>query len=346
MSKRETMGLPGLPRKEKVSKSGGSTELVMGGADTANVVNAPEPKEKPRKLAKKAKGKSEEESTEGTPEVGEKKSLLKMSPDEIKEHFRKKKYGDDEPVDIKTMVFVPTNPSVNLLPKEVVEEYRAQNLTVKFAKIGGTLVFVFLALFGVSLLSSSLNQQEIQKLEEDAANLNVEISNLKPYETYKTTIDGKRTSLSEQMEGDLDVAAIINGLNTVGAQSGIRFTSINLDSTGASCTSADPFNTVSTIGCVSFSGEGEGASSIVRFFDAAENVEGFVNPYLPASGAVQSEEGNSQLEGSIGITSIFIADRYAELKIPIDEVLAQNTAEAAGEATEETATEEVAADGQ
>lgn len=352
MSKRESKGLPGLPRKEKASadSASSSTQIIMGKPeDLEKAKNAAKIKEaKEAKAAKKAKG---EDDTDAPVEKGEKKSLLKMSPAELKSHFSKKNKGDDEEyVDIEDMVFIPKDPSVNLLPKEVVDEYKAHDLKIKFAKIGGTLTFIFLVLFGVSMVSSALNQQEITALEEDAVALNLEIRQLTPYETYKMTIDGKRASLATQMQGDLDVAAILDGLNTVGEQSGIEFTTVSLDSSGAECTSADPFNSVPTIGCISFTGEGNGSGSIVQFFEAAGNIEGFVNAYLPASGAVESEEGGSVLEGgSIGITEVFYAQRNAELNIPIDDILAQNEApaeEAAETPAEAPVEEEAITDGE
>lgn len=272
------------------------------------------------------KGKKEQAPVE-TDE--EQKSILKMSPAELKEFFSKRK-GDSEPViPIEDMVFIAKKPEVNLLPQNVLDGYTAHDLKIKFSKIGAVTVVVFLALFGVSTLSHSLSQGEIEKLGQEAVDANVQIRGLQPYETYKSTVEEKREALSGQMQKNLNVSGIISALNKVGADTNINFTKMSLDTATSDCTSPDPFNTVSTIGCLTFSAEGSGADSVVKFYGATKDVKGFVNPYIPGDSAV-AKEGKSTMEGSIGITEEFYAVTGTdELSTPIDTILENNAAKKA-----------------
>lgn len=296
-------------------------------------------KEKAAKAPKAAKGKkTKADPNAETPEpVGEQKSLLKMSPAELKAHFRQKKHGGPEPIiPIEEMVFIPKKPEVNLLPPQVAESYVANDLKVKFLKIGGAVVFIFLAMFGLSLLSHALSQGEIKDLEEKAAGLNVEIRQLQPYEIYKTTIDGKREALFGQVQKSLDVGRLIESVNTVGSNAGITFTKVALDTTSTECTTTDPFETAApTIGCLSFTAEGSGAGSVTSFYAEASKIKGFTTPYVPGDAAI-AKDGKSTLEGTIGVTQEFYSTVTDNLSVPLDAQLqgAENTN--AGTTTEGT----------
>lgn len=342
---KKTLGLPnanlGLPASEtapeatveeapKAKKAFGGLLAKAGKSEKAEKTVA-----KPKVKAKKEKPVKGE-----APAVAdgvEKKSLLKMSPEELKAHFKNKKHGGLEPmVPIEEMVFIPKKPEVNLLPPDVLIGYQASDLKTKFLKIGGAVVFVFLAMFGLSVLSQAFSKGEITDLQDKAAALNVEIRQLQPYETYKTTIDGKREALYNQIQKNLDVGKVLDSVNVIGTNAGIKFTDVNLDASGeGECTSTDPFETaVATIGCLNFTAEGSGAESVTRFYDAAGKIPGFVNPYVPAEAAI-AKEGKSTLEGTIGVTQEFYSTNTDKLNVPIDTQLAEMAPAAPATTTEE-----------
>lgn len=283
----------------------------------------------PSKAAKKAKAPkpTKEEAAALAAESGvEKKSLLKMSPEELKAHFKQKRNGPPEPVvAIEDMVFIPKKPEVNLLPPEILEGYEASALKVKLFKIGGVVAFIFLVMFGLSLMSQTLGRGEITDLENKSSDLNIQIRQLQPYELYKTTIDGKREALYSQVQKNLDVGKVLDSVNTIGRNAGITFTKVALDSAGGECTSTDPFETAKpTIGCLSFTAEGTGADSVTRFYSETGKVAGFINPYVPGSAAI-SKDGKSTLEGTIGVTEEFYSKNDDKLNVPLDSVLSDPT---------------------
>lgn len=287
----------------------------------------------PSKAAKKAKAPkpTKEEAAALAAESGvEKKSLLKMSPEEIKDYFKQKRNGPPEPVvAIEDMVFIPKKPEVNLLPPEILEGYEASALKVKLFKIGGAVAFIFLVMFGLSMISQTLSQGEMKDLEGKSQALNLEIRQLQPYELYKATIDGKREALYNQIQKNLDVGKLLDSVNTVGNNSDIKFTTVSLDSSGGQCTSTDPFATASpTIGCLSFTAEGNGADSVNKFYSETGKIAGFVNPYVPGSAAI-SKDGKSTLTGTIGITEEFYSKNNNDLSIPLDTTLADQANKAA-----------------
>jgi hypothetical protein len=289
-------------------------------------------KEKP---VKAAKGKAKKSDAPENPDafVGEKKSLLKMSPEELKAHFKAKKHGGLEPViPIEEMVFIPKKPEVNLIPAEVLEGYQASDLKVKFFKIGGAVVFIFLAMFGLSTLSHAMSQGEIKDLEDKAAALNIEIRTLQPYELYKSTIDGKREALAGQVQKNLDVGKILDSVNTISNNAGITFTKVSLDTASTECTTTDPFSTAEpTIGCLGFTAEGNGADSVTKFYAEAGKIKGFTTPYVPGDAAI-AKEGKSTLEGTIGVTQEFYATATDKLNVPLETQLQENVANQANNA--------------
>lgn len=274
------------------------------------------------KKAKAAKPTKAEAAALAAESGVEKKSLLKMSPEELKAYFKQKRNGPPEPVvAIADMVFIPKKPEVNLLPPEVLEGYQASALKLKLAKVGGAVVFIFLAMFGLSLLSQALGRGEITDLENKAADLNIQIRQLQPYELYKTTIDGKREALYTQVQKNLDVGKVMDSVNTISQNAGITFTKVSLDSSGGECTSTDPFETAKpTIGCLSFTAEGSGADSVTRFYSETGKVTGFINPYVPGSAAI-AKDGKSVLEGTIGVTEEFYSKNDDKLNVPLESIL-------------------------
>lgn len=330
---KKSLGLPtskglGLPTSTPEKES--TEELPKAKKSLGSLRMGKDKAEKPAPVKKtKAKKPTKEEAAALAAESGiEKKSLLKMSPEELKAHFKQKKHGGPEPVvAIEDMVFIPKKPEVNLLPPEVLEGYQASDLKIKFIKIGGAVVFVFLAMFGLSVMSQALGRGEIHDLEDKAADLNVQIRQLQPYETYKTTIDGKREALYNQVQKNLDVGKILDNVNTIGSNAGITFTKVSLDSSGGECTSTDPFETAApTIGCLTFSAEGTGADSVTRFYSETGKVKGFINPYVPGSAAI-SKEGKSTLEGTIGVTEEFYLKNDDKLNVPLDTLLSGEAAQ-------------------
>lgn len=286
-----------------------------------------EAKVKPVKKKKEPKQKQEKDPNQ--------KSLLQMSPAELKEHFTSKRHAVyTEPINIEEMVFIPKKPEVNLLPPEIIEGYKAKDLTRKYLKIGGAVVVAFLLLFGVSTISENLSNSKVVTLEDETADLNIEIRKLQPYEGYKNTIEDKRIALQGQMQKNLDVGGILDAMNKLASDANLTYSQITLDAASTECTSPDPFNTVSTIGCITFSAEGNGSDSVVKFFESAKGIEGFVNAYVPGDSAVQTE-GKSTLEGSIGLTDKFYSQSNQDLMVPIDTILEDNAANAAP-TTEET----------
>lgn len=327
------LGLPSVtpetteeaPVEAPAKKGLGSLRLGKGKAE--KVV-----KEKAAKAPKAKKGEKGEASAPAV--EGEKKSIMKMSPAEIKEHFSQKRNGGPEViVPIEEMVFIPKKPEVNLLPPEVLEGYQASDLKKKFFKIGGAVAFVFLAMFGLSTLSHAMSQGEIKDLEDKAASLNTEIRQLQPYEIYKTTIDGKREALAGQVQKNLDVGRVLDSVKAVGNNAGINFTKVTLDTSGGQCTNTDPFATAApTIGCLSFTAEGTGADSVTRFYAEAGKIKGFTTPYVPGSAAI-AKDGKSSLEGTIGVTQEFYSTATDKLSVPLDTQIADQ-ANNAGTKTE------------
>lgn len=223
--------------------------------------------------------------------------------------------------------FKPSTPEVNLLPPHVKELYAAQDLGKKFMIGGGALAAIFGILFGTSIISANIYNSKIDAVNAETSSLNTEISSLQPYASYRTAIDGKRQELASIVSGQVDVAAINADFNAAVEASGYNVSNVSLSLSGAeggaggSCVNPNPFQPAQGIGCVTFSLSGNGNMNELYSNLNAED-SGFVNVFVPS--ATVTEEG-ATLDGSVAVKDAFAVDKYAELALPLEQVLPTTT---------------------
>lgn len=222
--------------------------------------------------------------------------------------------------------FVPSIPGVNVIPQEVINHYNNKNLIVTILVV---LSLVIVSLGGLKFYDGQQQiqrEKELSAIEAETALIKESIAELIPYFNFYQDVDKKRTTLGENMAMDLNYAELITLINAAASENGILLDSINVvtaitTGTPPNCTSPDPFNPNSGIGCVRFSGNAQGRDNIANFINSLNEIPGLSNAYIPGSNAsgVETTEVNS-ISGNVSFDGKFYTNRFSELSVPLGEL--------------------------
>jgi outer membrane murein-binding lipoprotein Lpp len=264
------------------------------------------------------------------------KSLLKKKPSggSAPLGFSKKKpinHADE------VAKFTPGLPIVNLMPDAVLEEYDANDLKSKFIKIGMGLIAVFAVVWVISFILGGINQKKIDTISNDTSDLSQQVRTLTPFATYRTSVQAKRTALATQMAQEIDPGKIDSAFGQIASNAGFTVTSLSVSvsgvgtsgttgaapaAAGGTCVNPDPFNSVSGIGCLTFSLTPNAGASISDLYAALNKANsGFVNAYIPKAVLTAGVGGKTTVDGSASFADSFYTKAYATYNNPLDAVL-------------------------
>lgn len=264
------------------------------------------------------------------------KSLLKKKPGGGSPlSFSKKK-----PIDHAEEVakFNPGPPAVNLMPDAVLEEYDANDLKSKFIKIGMGVLAFFAIIWVISFVLGGIKQKKIDTISNETSNISQQLRSLTPFATYRTEVQAKRTALATQMAQEIDPGKLNAAFSKIASDSGFTVSSLNVSvsgvtastggaapaaAAGGTCVNPDPFNSVSGIGCLTFSLTPNQGASIADLYAALNKPDsGFVNAYIPkAVLTAGAGTGKNTIDGSASFSDSFYTKAYATYNNPIDTVL-------------------------
>jgi hypothetical protein len=243
----------------------------------------------------------------------------------------------------KDVVYKPGAPRINVLPSHIKERYANGALIKKFVKAGAIIAILSVAAWGAGIYLNVMQQGSLNQLDQKATSLQASTKGLQAYKLYADSVQTKRTTLAGVLQDDVDVAKILQILNTYADQNGVTFTTVALtlnpaagSTSGAaaagSCVSPDPFNSTSTIGCIAISGASSGRPATNAFFNGVQNTSGFANSFISTvANAAPSTTGGantappSTFSGTVAITSVFYSQKYANLSTPLDQLIKQGT---------------------
>lgn len=222
--------------------------------------------------------------------------------------------------------FTPELPLINLIPAEVIQGYELKALQQKFIKGIGLLTVIILALWGVLFGLEKITEMRVASAQSEAAAYGQQVQALQPYADYRESVQNKRTTIGEKMSTEVDTGSIIEELRNIASSTGVSLSSsiqisVNTGETegnvsggnsGAGCQSADPFTSQPSIGCVTFSGEGE-RTDVADFIENLNSHDYFNNTFVPETTSGET----SQFTGSVNYTGGFLTNSYADLLTPI-----------------------------
>lgn len=230
--------------------------------------------------------------------------------------------------------FVTKTPSVNIMPAYVLEDYRVIALKSRFI-ISLLVVLILLgSLFSLGVILHPERNPETDKLLSQASEMNEQAKLLTGYQAFYNSVDQKRQELGTLLVSDIDAGLILSTIQTSATNSGVSLSSVTInapkvDATGivtnstSNCPSPDPFGSVSSVGCISFSGIADSRESIARFLEELNATPGFTNAYVPTTTVGDGSDGTtqSQVSGTVSFTQELYTNAYANLSLPLSAVL-------------------------
>lgn len=253
--------------------------------------------------------------------------------------------GNEAPMPVST--WKPTLPTVNVIPVSIIERYETKALIRKFIGLVAVLVLIFSALFGYSIFANMMHQQEMVKYDQESTQLNSQITELKPYEAYKTDVASKMSILASYLSTDVDVSKLLDIFYNAAGTTGIAIDTVTVNindqtvvdgtTPTSSCVQTDPFNKTNSIGCIVFRGAQPSPEAVAAFFNILNNQEGFVDDFLENTST--SGTDGSSFSGSISFTDFFYSEKYTNLTLDIDSLINGGGLDNATAAPEETNTD-------
>lgn len=245
---------------------------------------------------------------------------------------------EEEPLQ-ESFTYEPKIPTVNTIPDAMIQRYQIKGVIKLFLSVVAAIAVLFVLLYlGANLILNAQDGQ-IKKLNTERDSLQSEMQVLQPYEAYKGEVDNKLKVMSEATLNDINYGVVYQDLLDAADATDVQLGNVlvaqfaNLDgSEVGSCISPDPFNpTQGATGCISLTGGANDQESLIRFLDLLENSErkGFSLPSISSfSYSDNAAEGAkaTSFQASIFFTGTFYSNKYAELKITVDELLANKKA--------------------
>lgn len=257
--------------------------------------------------------------------------------------------GDIENIPMPTTDWEFRIPTINVIPKSILEGYKSKTLLHRFITIGVMIAVVFIGLFAYSFFGDIGHKNSLASIESESDRVTSQITSLQPYKEYKISVSEKLTVLASYLSTDVDVSKLLNIMYENATDNGIVFNDLTVTisdtasgDNASGCVQSDPFNKDTSIGCVTFSGSQPDSDSLNGFFEKLQNQEGFVNIFLEnASYGTGDESGESEnsFSGMIAFTDLFYSDKYTNLTLDIDTIIEggglDNAAKIAAEAAAE-----------
>ena len=232
--------------------------------------------------------------------------------------------------EMEARMFTPSTPSVNIIPRSVLNEYEVSALGTRLIAVATIIVVGFASLYAWGVMQTSANDSTLTRVADQTATTQEETASLAGFQSYFNDVENKRSDLLAVLSVDVRMGDIFRAISDAATQNGVTITSMSLavtstsatDEATASCPTPDPFGSTGGAGCVTFDGRAGSREAIDAFVNALNEIPGFANAYVPSSSV--SEEGSS-VSGSVSFNSEFYSQRYDALGIPLETAITDGT---------------------
>jgi Tfp pilus assembly protein PilN len=228
----------------------------------------------------------------------------------------KKKSADLADEDIEHPPFVPTLPSVNLLPVAIRE-------SVALRKVRRYLIAVVLLLViavgGAWYLQGARiadAEARLTAAQAEGVDLQAQVAALAPITVLATALENQKAIVDATLASQPQSALIISRLAEAGRESaggdGITFTNVGVNYGGIpapggilnSCPNPDPFGIEPTIGCITFNASASDRQAVSRLLEVLEADPLFVGPYVTNTSVNPAEDGGAASVTFAGTTGV------------------------------------------
>lgn len=232
--------------------------------------------------------------------------------------------------------FSPKNPKVNVIPAELTEKYEVKGIIRKTAGVVAGVAVIFGLIYAGGAAYAGVLNSELEAKVAERNDLTAEVTALSPYQDYKTAVDAKRTTLSGEVSTDVNFGTIYQNVFDVSQNNNVSITTLSVTQTTGeeegSCLNPDPFTEVQgLIGCITIEGQAQNPSGADAFVSQLVALPGggYINPFITSIST--TEDGGTNFNGTVSFTDKLYSNKYAELALPLQDLLAADTAPAEGE---------------
>ncbi len=248
--------------------------------------------------------------------------------------------------------YLPTIPVVNVVPNSVFEKYQVKGVLRKLFLIALVIAVVIGGIWaGGQWLIGQQNSQSAT-LQGQASDLQNQTGVLQPYLDFQNAVDAKRTTLYGATQNDINLGAIYAAFLLATAEYSVDLPQlsfgVSVAGQGSGCV-AEPYQVSDPnapaepglIGCISLQGSSDSYATVNGFLNyllgysdcptndpAKKSTPGaggcfadmFLKSYTNGTDATTGEP-TASFEASIGFTQNFYTHRFANLSVPLDQVL-------------------------
>jgi hypothetical protein len=273
------------------------------------------------------------------PAKGNKKPLTQMSLTELK-NLRKNRLSTKQ---FRRGAFTPSLPSVNLFPASVQEILEVRKLKkILTAAVVAVMLGIGGAWFtqGDSIITAEI---DLSGAMAQQTQVQTQIRKLAPVKSLYDEITRTESVINSALSAQVTTSIIVQKLNELAAKNGIFLKTVSLKyssgavesegkSAGGGCPIVDPFSTVISVGCASYTGIAGSRENIISFVDDIASEPLFVNVFTSKSSAGES---GFAFSGSMNISPEGLA--FPDLVVDTQVSAEQAEADKAFSSLEETA---------
>jgi hypothetical protein len=229
--------------------------------------------------------------------------------------------AEDKPVEFTPIEFTPTMPLANVLPTRIQEKVEQQAIIRRFVFLGVIMIAVFGVLWAGQTAQILLAQNSKNKAADITADLQAKKGTFSPVESYYTAVDGRLTDIQAAMSPEVEYGKVFEEVRKQSPNgvkiAGFTFAPVAADpaaaggaAAAATCVNPDPFATVASLGCISFSGTAKNRAQVSQFIDNLKDNKLVTSPYVTTTAT--GDDGVT-FSGTFVITpAVKPVDRYAD----------------------------------
>jgi Tfp pilus assembly protein PilN len=190
---------------------------------------------------------------------------------------------------------------VNLLPPEILKSQQYKRLTFVMVIVGAVFVALVFAFYLLQVKHLADVHNDIEAQQQTNAQFQSQIADLQKYATLQTEAQQKATLLSAAYAGEMSMSGLLMDLSSV-TPSESYLSSLSITSGQSSGSSTDTSGGALFIGNIQLSGQAIGFPTLSTWLVGLEQVDGWVNPWMPTISAADPTIDSFTFSISVDLT--------------------------------------------
>jgi Tfp pilus assembly protein PilN len=197
---------------------------------------------------------------------------------------------------------------VNLLPPEILKSQQYKRLAFVMVIVGAVLVALVFAFYLLQVKHLADVHNDIEAQQQTNAQFQSQIADLQKYATLQTEAQQKSTLLSAAYAGEVSMSGLLMDLSAVTSpESYLNSLSIQTGQSSGSATTTP--SVAAFIGNIQIGGEAIGFPALSTWLVRLEQIDGWVNPWMPSISSSDPTINSYAFTISIDLTSDALTPR-------------------------------------